>query len=146
MTKLNEAVMKVKIDKILVAQIRRKSRPDGLTPGERVAINLFAYHPSTPVPIAVLARVFRVSRNTIYYQALTGDADSYPNSGSSNLARETRELIGVLGRDEAWRRYVTDQMVLSINAEMARVASKKRISESASSERRRTKAWPRARA
>ena len=80
-----------------------------------MALNLF-WRKNVRVPI--LARVFKVSKNTIYYRALTGTADSYPTSIHSNNAHETNALIDKMGAEKAWHRYVTDDMVRDVEAEI----------------------------
>ena len=51
------------------------------------------------------------SKNTIYYNCLTGDAPSYPASGS-NKAREINEIIDRMGEDAAWREHVTSETMI----------------------------------
>ena len=104
------------IDETLIYKTKRKPREDGLTDNECVALNLF-WRKNIKVPI--LARVFRVSKNTIYYRALTGKANSYPNSLYSNKAKDTNALIDKMGFQRAWDTYVTDEMVDAVEAEMA---------------------------
>ena len=104
------------IDETLIYKTKRKPRQDGLTDDECIAINLF-WRKHIKVPI--LARVFRVSKNTCYYRCLTGSADSYPTSMYSNKAKDTNALIDKMGFQAAWNRYVTDQMVDDVEAEMA---------------------------
>ena len=104
------------IDETLIYKTKRKPREDGLTDDECIALNLF-WRKHIKVPI--LAKVFKVSKNTIYYRALTGSADSYPTSMYSNKAKDTNALIDRIGFQEAWNRYVTDQMVDDVEAEMA---------------------------
>ena len=104
------------IDETLIYKTKRKPSEDGLTDNECVALNLF-WRKNIKVPI--LARVFRVSKNTRYYRALTGKADSYPNSLYSNKAKDTNALIDKMGFQSAWDTYVTDEMVDAVEAEMA---------------------------
>ena len=104
------------IDETLIYKTKRKPREDGLTDDECIALNLF-WRKHIKVPI--LAKVFKVSKNTIYYRALTGSADSYPTSMYSNKAKDTNALIDKMGFQAAWNRYVTDQMVDDVEAEMA---------------------------
>lgn len=106
----------------LLYRTKRRARDDGLTPDERVAINIF-WREGVRIPI--LAKVFKVSKNTIYYKALTGEADSYPNSNRSNSARETNELIESLGLEKAREQFITDRMQRAVEAEMAREAAKR---------------------
>ena len=104
------------VDETLIYKTKRKPREDGLTDDECIALNLF-WRKHIKVPI--LAKVFKVSKNTIYYRALTGSADSYPTSMYSNKAKDTNALIDKMGFQAAWNRYVTDQMVDDVEAEMA---------------------------
>ena len=106
----------------LLYRTKRRARDDGLTPDERVAINIF-WREGVRIPI--LAKVFKVSKNTIYYKALTGEANSYPNSNRSNSARETNELIESLGLEKAREQFITDRMQRAVEAEMAREAAKR---------------------
>jgi hypothetical protein len=107
--------MTVALDEALVMRVRRKPREDTLTDNECVALNLF-WRRNVKVPI--LARAFKVSKNTIYYRALTGTADSYPTSIYSNKAKEINALVDKLGPAAAWKKYVTDDMVTAVNQEM----------------------------
>jgi hypothetical protein len=106
----------------LIYRTKRRSRDDGLTPEERIAINVF-WRDGVRIPI--LAKVFKVSKNTIYYKALTGDADSYPNSNRTNLAEETNALIERLGIEEARAQFVTERMQRAVEDEMAREAKRR---------------------
>lgn len=65
--------MTVALDRSLMMRVKRKPREDVLTFDECVALNLF-WRKGVPVPI--LAKAFHASKNTIYYRALTGTADS----------------------------------------------------------------------
>ena len=82
-----------------------------------MAINLL-WRKGVRVPI--LAEVFNVSKNTVYYKALTGTADSYPNSMRSNSAADTNRLIERLGVKEAERRFLTDEIKTAVNVANAR--------------------------
>lgn len=115
--------MNVRLDETLIYRTRRRAREDGLTADERIAINLLW---RKKVRVAILAEVFNVSKNTIYYKALTGTADSYPNSPRSNSAAETNEAIERLGFDEAWKQFVTDDIVKRINEANKREADRRR--------------------
>lgn len=103
------------INETLIYKTKRKPREDGLTDDECIALNLF-WRKHIKVPI--LAKVFKVSKNTIYYRALTGNADSYPTSMYSNKAKDTNALIDRMGFQKAWDRYVTNEMVDAVEAEM----------------------------
>ena len=108
--------MTIQLDPSLVFQTKRRTRDDGLTDDECIALNLFW---RKRVKVSTLARVFKVSKNTIYYRALTGTADSYPNSLYTNKAKDVNALIDKMGVDAAWDKFVTDDMVRRVNAEMA---------------------------
>lgn len=108
---------RLSLDETLIARSRRKPREDALRNEDCIAVNLF-WRKGVRVPI--LAKVFHASKNTLYYRALTGTAESYPNSLYNNQAAETNALIEKIGEDEAWHRYVTDDMVLAVNEAMAR--------------------------
>jgi hypothetical protein len=106
--------MTIQLNEDLIYLTKRRPRGDGLKPRERIAINLF-WRRGVKVP--VLARAFNVSKNTIYYKCLTGQANSYP---SGSLAEETNDLIERLGVEEAYKRYVTPKMIKDVNDEMER--------------------------
>jgi hypothetical protein len=112
--------MAVELDPALIARSRRKARM--LTFSDRVAINLL-YDNKNGVSVPILARVFGVSKNTIYYQSLTGKADSYPTTGK--LVKEVEKEIRRLGRPKAREVYLTDEIKTAVNAEMARTAERK---------------------
>ena len=116
-------MMPVQLDEDLIYRTKRRAREDGLTPEDRIAVNLFW---RKKVKVAVLAKVFGVSRNTIYYKALTGTADSYPNTNRSNSAIEANAVIERLGPDEAWRQFVTDKMIRAVNDENRREAARRK--------------------
>jgi hypothetical protein len=113
------------LDETLVDKMRRKARKDELTLDERIALNLF-WRRGVKVPI--LAKAFKISKNTIYYKALTGGADSYPNTAHSNPAAETNAAIERLGEDRAYKKYVTQAMIIAVNDEMARELERRRDS------------------
>ena len=115
--------MSVQLDETLIYRTKRRARDDGLTADDRIAINLLWRR---KVRVPVLAKVFKVSKNTIYYKALTGTADSYPNSNRSNSATETNEVIERLGEEEAWRQFVTDKVIRAVNDENRREAERRR--------------------
>jgi hypothetical protein len=101
--------MTIKLDKALLAQARRMPRRDGLSFEERMALNLF-WRKDVRVP--VLARVFQVSKNTIYANCLTGDAPSY----AYGRAQEINDLVDAMGEKKAWETYVTSGMIHAVNA------------------------------
>lgn len=115
--------MSVALDESLIYQTKRRTRADALTPEERLALNVLW---RKGVRIGVLARVFRVSKNTIYYKSLTGKAKSYPISNRSNSAAETNALVEKLGVKEAERRYLTDEIRRRVNDENARELMRRR--------------------
>jgi hypothetical protein len=107
--------MTVALNEDLVQRVKRRPHEGTLTEAECIALNLF-WRKDVKVPI--LAKAFRVSKNTIYYRALTGTADSYPTSIYSNQAQEINALIDKMGVAKAWSKYVTDDMVVAVNAEL----------------------------
>jgi transposase len=107
---------------MLIYRTKRRTREDGLTPEERIALNVY-WRDGVRIPI--LARIFGVSKNTIYYKALTGEADSYPNSNRSNSAAETNALVERLGVEEARRRFVTPRMQAALEDELRREARRR---------------------
>lgn len=107
----------IMLDETLIYQTRRKARKDGLTSEERIALNLF-WRKGVKVPI--LAKAFKISKNTIYYKALTGGADSYPNTAHYNPAMETNKTIDRMGEAAAYKKFVTPEMIKAVNEEMAR--------------------------
>ena len=115
--------MNIQLDETLVYMTKRRARQDGLTTQERIAMNLF-WRKGVRVPI--LAKAFNCSKNTCYYKSLTGEADSYPTTNRSNSAAETNALIERLGEKEAWRQFVTPEMIEAVNAEMALEAKRRR--------------------
>jgi hypothetical protein len=121
---LDESLMTIEIDKTLLYRTKRRGREDGLTPEERVAINLL-WNNNQGVRVPILSKVFLVGKNTIYYKALTGSANSYPTTDASNSAAETRALIERLGYDEAYRQFVTPKMIQAVNQEMALEAARR---------------------
>ena len=100
----------IELDQDLIRRAKRAPRKDELTEGERIAMNLF-WRKGVRVP--VLARIFQVSKNTCYYNCLTGEGSSYPRSG---LALATNARIDAMGEAAAWRHYVTPQMIAAVNA------------------------------
>jgi hypothetical protein len=105
-----------KLDETLIYRAKRRARDDGLSVDERVAINLFRRR---GVRVPTLAAAFEVSKNTIYYKCLTGRADSYPGSPDRNEADATNALIDKLGVKEAWDKFVSDEMINRVNAQLA---------------------------
>jgi hypothetical protein len=102
--------MTVQLDEALIIQAKRTPRADGLTLEERIALNLFWRR---DVRVPVLAKVFQCSKNTIYYNCLTGEAASYP---SGHKAKEVNDLIDKMGPEKAWAKYVTEDMIRAVNA------------------------------
>lgn len=97
-----------------------------MTPETRIAINLFWRKESAkargPIRIRalILAKAFGVAPNTIYYQCLTGEAESYNGSRTRglNAAYDTNRVIDEIGVEAAWSKYVTPRMIRAVNAEM----------------------------
>jgi hypothetical protein len=112
--------MGIELDPALIARSRRKVR--ALTFGDRVAINLL--HTGQPkISTPILARVFKCSKNTIYYKSITGQADSYPTDGHE--VTEVEREIAFWGREEAARIYLTDKIKKRVMLEVARTARRK---------------------
>ena len=95
--------------------------------GERIALNLFWRR---GVRVQVLAKVFQCSKNTCYYNCLTGDAESYPSSGVSK-AREINEIIDRMGEDAAWAQHVTATMIRAVNAANKELVERRRVPRAA---------------
>jgi hypothetical protein len=114
-----ETNMSVALDHSLIFRTKRRARKGGLSDSERMAIRWF-WNEGVRVPI--IAKVFGVSKNTVYYKAITGDADSYPTTNHSNSAAEAKALFDRLGKEAVEAQFVTDDMKRRINAEMAREA------------------------
>jgi hypothetical protein len=108
--------MKTDLDERLVYFLKRKPRKNSVTPEQCIAINLF-WRRGVKAPI--LARAFGLSKNTIYYRALTGEAESYPTSAHANSAADTNAFIDKLGVQKAWKTYVTQAMIDAVNREQA---------------------------
>jgi hypothetical protein len=106
--------MNVQLDETLLAQARRAIRRDGLSLGEQIALNLFW---RKKVRAAVLAKVFQCSKNTIYYNCLTGDK-----------AREINEIIERIGEQQAWEQNVTEAMIRAVNAVNKELVERKQLS------------------
>ncbi len=115
----------IDLDEDLLRLAKRAPRKDGLAEDERVAMNLF-WRRGVRVPI--LSKVFQCSRNTIYYNCLTGDAPSYPNG---NRAAEINALIDKMGEQKAWDRYVTPTMIRAVNAANKELVERKRMPRAA---------------
>jgi hypothetical protein len=105
--------MNVQLNEALILRTRRRVRDDQLTFGERMAMHWF-WRRKVKVPI--IAKVFKVGKNTVYYKSLTGEADSYPTSSRSNSVAEVRALFDKMGEAEVRRVYVRDQWVEEVNA------------------------------
>jgi hypothetical protein len=119
--------MNVQLDETLIAEAKRAPRHDGLSLGERIALNLLW---RKKVRVQVLAKVFQCSKNTIYYNCLTGDAESYPSSGTSK-AREINEIIDRMGEDAAWAQHVTATMIRAVNAANKELVERRRVPRAA---------------
>lgn len=90
-----------------IEQMRRKKREDGLSLAERIALNLFWRH---GVRAAILARVFNVSKNTVYYTVL--------NKRKSVAAKEAHARLEREGEEACWNKYVSDKQISLVNAEL----------------------------
>ena len=106
------------LDRNLIRQARVAPRKDAISQSDRIAANVLW---RDGVPIPVLVKLFKRSKNTLFYSAFTGEAASYPRS---HPAREINDLVEALGVDEARRRYVTEDMTQAVNEALAaKVAS-----------------------
>lgn len=105
--------MGVMLDENLINLSRRRPREDALTHDQLVAINLFWRR---GVKVTIIAKVFHASKNTLYYRALTGTADSSQSALYAGQAQEINALVDKLGHEKAWDQYVTDDMVTAIHA------------------------------
>jgi hypothetical protein len=114
--------MNATLDQSLIYRTKRRRRRDGLSPEERIAINLLWRRKVRP---SIIAKIFKVSRNTIYYKAMTGEADSYPNTNRSNSAAETNAVIDEMGIEEAERQYLTDEIIEKVNAANRKEAARR---------------------
>jgi hypothetical protein len=114
----------VQLDENLIRALRPAKDSSKLSDAERIAINLFRRKKPDAIPTHILLKVFNVSKNTIYYAALTGDKKAYPKS-RANQARRINAIVDRLGWDEAYAQYVTDDMVAAVNAAMARAVAAK---------------------
>jgi hypothetical protein len=93
--------------------MKRKPREDTLTEAECIAVNLF-WRKKVNVPL--LAKVFKVSKNTLYYRAITGaGGDGYLSPLYSNQANEVNAIVDKMGFAKAWNKYITDEMVTAVN-------------------------------
>jgi hypothetical protein len=111
---------RIKLDEGLISRVRRSAHAESLTIDDRVALNLL-WRKRVQVPI--LAKVFKCSRNTIYYKALTGKADSYPNSEGADEANALVDrFVAEVGLDEAVNRYVPADIVAAVNKANAAIA------------------------
>ena len=126
--------MTVTLDKTLIYRTKRRKRPDGLSPEERIAVNLFKRQ---GVKVPVLAKAFRVSKNTLYYKSFTGEADSYPNSQFSNSAADTNALIESVGEEQAWSQYVKPEWITLVNEENAKEVRRREIADAKRPRKRR---------
>ena len=97
------------LDQTLLRRASRAPLPWQLTEAERIAINVLK---RDGVSVAILAKVFKCSRNTIYSNCLTGTAPSY---APTNAARETNDRVDEMGIDKARETYVTPAMTKAVN-------------------------------
>jgi hypothetical protein len=114
--------MSFELNRALIVRSRLKARKLSLS--DRIVINLLYDNKSKDsVSVPILARVFKCSKNTIYYKSLTGRADSYPTNGHE--VSEVEREIALLGREEAKRKYLTDKIMKKVRAEVERTARRK---------------------
>ena len=104
--------MTEKLDQTLIFRVRRKAGANQLTAEQCIAINLLNRQ---GVSGTILAKVFGVSKNTIYYRCISGAAKSYRTSTKYNIANEVKKVIAEMGEDVAWDLFVTDEMVQRAN-------------------------------
>ena len=97
----------IELDRAPAAE-RRKS-PAILSLEDRIAANVL-WRKGTRA--TTLMKVFRCSKNTLYYSAISGYS-SYNIDG----ATEVNALVDQMGVQAAWDKYVTDEMVRAVNAE-----------------------------
>lgn len=102
---------KLRYDKKLLARLSKRRDPDVLSLADKIAINL-AWRDRARIPI--LAKLYGVSKNTIYYKCISGDAASYP-SGETNTAAEINAIIDRIGVEAAFETYLTDEHVKRTN-------------------------------
>jgi hypothetical protein len=102
---------KLRYDEKLLAELAVRHDPDLLSLGDKIAINL-AWRKKARVPI--LAKLYSVSKNTIYYTCLTGGSAGYPH-GATNTAAEVNRLIDEIGVEAAFETYLTDEHVRRTN-------------------------------
>ncbi len=102
-----------RLDEKLIAVIGSTPRPRGgsspiLSLEERIAINvLWRKH----VPVHTLMEVFKVSKNTLYANALTGGG-AYPGG---QRAIEANELVNRMGVKQAEAKYLTPEIIRAVN-------------------------------
>jgi hypothetical protein len=109
---MNENTAKPELNIRVIQHTKRKRRSDGLNLHERVAIRLFY---DRGVRAAILARVYKVSRNTIYYSALL--------DRGGRAATEVEEYLKQWGPDNVYRDEVTAEEILAVNAALVEAAS-----------------------
>jgi hypothetical protein len=102
----------MKLNKDLLRRARRSPAAKDLDDDERIAINLLW---RKGVRAVALAKIFQRSKNTIYYQCLTGEGASYP---FKNKAAEINDIIEKMGEKAAWDLYVRDRpgLIEAVNA------------------------------
>jgi hypothetical protein len=99
----------VDLDETLIFRTKRAAR--WLTRDERVAIALFK---RKGVRVPVLMRVFKCSKNTIYYKRVI---PRLKNGEQLDVTAEAEKVIRKLGVVEAWRQFVTPEMIEAVNRE-----------------------------
>lgn len=99
-------------DSAVYRATRRQRRKEKLTQQERIALNVF-WREGVPVPL--LAKVFRIAKNTIYYKALTGQAESYPTASQyEDSGAQINDWVEEMGVEKARELYVTKKMRTAI--------------------------------
>lgn len=125
----------VALDMSLVVQTRRRKLSTSLDERQLMVMNLAKRR---KVKVTTIINIFGCSKNTAYYRAFTGGADSYPNSALFNEAavinakvdevvkrhgglrpgESKQELQAALQR--AFEELATPEEVIAFNAEMTR--------------------------
>jgi hypothetical protein len=109
------------LDETLLEQVGRRERGGSLPMlelNERIAVNLLW---RKGVHVSVLMEVFKIGKNTIYANCLTGGG-AY---ATGHRAIEVNEIIDRMGENEAYKKYVTQAMIRAVNAANRELAERK---------------------
>lgn len=125
----------VALDMSLVVQTRRRKLSASLDQRQLMVMNLAKRR---RVKVGTIIKVFGCSKNTAYYRAFTGGADSYPNSALFNEAAVINAKVDALVKrhgglapgesnkalqaalERAFQELATPKEVLALNADMTR--------------------------